>query len=103
MISGNGNGIRMQANNNVIQGNYIGINAKGAAFNYGAASVLGVSIFGSTGNTVGGATPAARNVISGHTIGLSLNNAPRPSCRETSSVRMLPAPLPWATRTSALT
>jgi titin len=65
----------MQADNNVIQGNYIGVSATGGAFNYSNGTPVGVFIFSSTGNTVGGTTPAARNVISGHSIGLSLNNA----------------------------
>jgi len=71
VISGNANGIRMQANNNVILGNYIGVNATGGAFN-GTGNTFGVAIFG-TSNTIGGTTPAARNVISGHSIGISLN------------------------------
>ncbi len=75
VISGNGTEIRMQADNNVIQGNYIGVSATGGAFNYSNSTPIGVFIFGSNGNTVGGTTPAARNVISGHNIGLSLNNA----------------------------
>jgi CSLREA domain-containing protein len=75
VISGNGTEIRMQADNNLIQGNYIGVSATGGAFNYSNATPTGVFIFSSTGNTVGGTTPAARNVISGHAVGLSLNNA----------------------------
>src|SRR5438552_1435134 len=33
-------------------------------------------MFNATGNTIGGPTAAARNVISGHNIGISLNSAP---------------------------
>jgi len=76
VISGNGTEIRMQADNNVIQGNYIGISVTGGAFNYSNTSVLGINIFNSTGNTIGGLTSAARNVISGHSIGISLNSTP---------------------------
>src|SRR5438105_2168429 len=76
VISGNGTEIRMQADNNVIQGNYIGISATGGAFNYSSTSVVGINIFSSTGNTIGGLTSAARNVISGHSIGISLNSTP---------------------------
>src|SRR3989440_872615 len=76
VISGNGEEIRMQADNNVIQGNYIGISATGGGVNYSKTTVLGINIFSSTGNTIGGLTPAARNVISGHSIGISLNNTP---------------------------
>ena len=59
VISGNGTEIRMQADNNVIQGNYIGISATGGAFNYSNTTITGVFIFSSTGNTVGGTTPEA--------------------------------------------
>ena len=76
VISGNGTEIRMQADNNLIQGNYIGVSATGGAFNYSNTTVLGINIFSSTGNTIGGLTPAARNVISGHSIGISLNSTP---------------------------
>src|SRR2546421_12698839 len=69
VISGNGTEIRMQADNNVIQGNYIGISATGGAFNYSNTTFTGVFIFSSNGNTVGGTTPPARNVISGHNTG----------------------------------
>ena len=75
-ISGNNNDIRMQADNNVIQGNYIGVSPTGGAFNYSNISALGITIFNSTGNSIGGTTPAARNVISGHSIGISLNSDP---------------------------
>src|SRR5207249_10198665 len=76
VISGNGTEIRMQADNNLIQGNYIGVNATGEAFNYSNTTVLGINIFSSTGNTIGGQTSATRNVISGHSIGISLNSTP---------------------------
>ena len=76
VISGNGTEIRMQADNNLIQGNYVGISATGGAFNYSNTTVLGINIFSSTGNTIGGLTSAARNVISGHSIGISLNSTP---------------------------
>src|SRR5713226_4048192 len=76
VISGNGTEIRMQADNNLIQGNYVGISVTGGAFNYSNTSVLGINIFNSTGNTIGGLTSAARNVISGHSIGISLNSTP---------------------------
>ncbi|PYS73360.1 MAG: hypothetical protein DMF73_06045, partial [Acidobacteria bacterium] len=76
VISGNGTEIRMQADNNLIQGNYIGVSATGGAFNYSNASVLAINIFSSTGNTIGGPAPTARNVISAHSIGISLNTTP---------------------------
>src|SRR5437763_17211258 len=48
----------------------------GRAFNYSNTTVLGINVFNSTGNTIGGLAPAARNVISGHSIGISLNSTP---------------------------
>jgi titin len=49
------------ASGNVVQGNYIGTTASGTAVL--ANSDDGVYIYGAPGNTVGGATDAARNVI----------------------------------------
>src|SRR5437588_3208560 len=66
----------MQADTNLIQGNYIGVSATSWAFNYSNASALAINIFSSTGNTIGGPAPAARNVISAHSIGISLNTTP---------------------------
>jgi hypothetical protein len=69
VISGNINqGVAMSdagTSNNVVAGNYIGLNAAGtAAVPNGFA---GVEMFGSaSGNTVGGTTASARNVISGN-------------------------------------
>jgi Ca2+-binding RTX toxin-like protein len=58
----------------VIQGNRIGTNAAGTAAV--ANGGPGVRISGSAGNTVGGTTPAARNVISGNTgNGVSITGA----------------------------
>jgi hypothetical protein len=56
-----GNGIWIQSNGNTVAGNFIGTNASGT----GALgnSVDGVSLQASS-NTVGGTTPAARNIIS---------------------------------------
>jgi hypothetical protein len=57
---------------NVIEGNYIGLNAAGTA---PLANNQGVAIF-SSGNRVGGTTAAARNIISGNTTsGVALVNA----------------------------
>ena len=64
VISGNNrNGIMLNGTSNVVQGNYIGTSASGAA-DLGNTGE-GVSI-GSDNNTVGGTTAAARNVISGN-------------------------------------
>src|SRR4029077_4175841 len=72
IISGNGaNGVEISnpgdngTNNNTVLGNYIGTDVTGtiAKPNGGA----GVSIFGGArSNTIGGTTPAARNIISGN-------------------------------------
>jgi len=73
VISGNSSGISVGAANTVIQGNYIGVNATGGAFT--GNGVLAISVGGS-GTVIGGTTPASRNVISGHFIGIGLNTAP---------------------------
>jgi Domain of unknown function (DUF4347)/Bacterial Ig-like domain/Putative Ig domain/RTX calcium-binding nonapeptide repeat (4 copies) len=53
--------------NNVISGNFLGTDSTGTITSGFGNSFTGVSIFdGSSGNTVGGSTPAARNVISGN-------------------------------------
>src|SRR5436190_657535 len=60
-----GTGIQLETSGgNTLAGNWIGLMTNGAAKGNGT----GVSIFGgSTGNTIGGTTAAARNVISGNT------------------------------------
>ena len=66
LISGNGNGVYLNqpgTTANTILGNYIGTNASG---NAGVANEFGVAILSASGNTVGGDTPEARNIISGN-------------------------------------
>jgi hypothetical protein len=67
VISGNAqNGVRIMlpaATNNVVAGNFVGINAAGAAL---GNTLDGVVIAGAPGNTIGGTTPGVRNVISGN-------------------------------------
>ncbi len=82
IISGN-NGIGIAitataggtATNNVIEGNYIGLNAAGTVLvknpTIVGSNTTGVDISGASGNTVGGTAPGARNVISGNAV----NNA----------------------------
>lgn len=76
VISGNGQvGVSLSgsnASNNLVQGNYIGINANGnAALGNG---LYGVEIFGTSYNTIGGTSSDARNVISGNNLyGISIN------------------------------
>ena len=76
LISGNnGSGIHIYggSQNDVIQGNYIGVNQSGTAPipNIGGLNDAGVQIgawpaLGGSGTLIGGATPGARNVISGN-------------------------------------
>ncbi len=52
------------ANNNIVQGNIIGLNATGtAAF---SSSNDGIILYSSSGNLIGGPQPAAANIISGN-------------------------------------
>jgi hypothetical protein len=71
VISGNKNdGVEIfgsGATGNKVQGNYIGTDKTGAA-NLGNTGA-GVSISGAINNTIGGTTPAARNIISGNGAG----------------------------------
>src|SRR5438128_12253638 len=68
VISGNGQaGIFLNGSgvlSNVVQGNFIGIDALGKTAIGNA--LAGVELSGVTNNTVGGSTPVARNVISGN-------------------------------------
>src|SRR5262249_36601418 len=63
-----GNAIDISSNGNVIAGNFIGTNTAGtAALPNGAFGIGAVILAGSaSNNTVGGITPAARNLISGN-------------------------------------
>ncbi|MEX2175896.1 MAG: hypothetical protein WD872_16160 [Pirellulaceae bacterium] len=70
VISGNSfnNGVPIEGagtNNNLVQGNLIGLNAAGTA----AVPNGGNGVFilgGASGNTIGGTVPAARNIVSGN-------------------------------------
>lgn len=66
LISGNAwDGIDLGSDENTVAGNLIGTNAAGTAAipNSGGS---GISVNGSSHNTIGGTVPAARNVISGN-------------------------------------
>jgi hypothetical protein len=54
------------SNNNAISGNFIGVNVAGTASSYVGSSFAVDVESGSNGNTIGGATPDARNVLSGN-------------------------------------
>jgi hypothetical protein len=54
------------SSNNTISGNFIGVNVAGTASSFIGTSTAVDMETGSNGNTVGGATPDARNVLSGN-------------------------------------
>ena len=108
MISGNGQqGVWLSGTNgnvvgNVIQGNFIGLNAAGTG-RLGNANV-GIGISGAANNLIGGTTAGARNVISANgnsaTFGgvfLAYAAQPAINCWEIILAPMCPAPWPWAT------
>lgn len=74
LISGNsGNGIKLRgpgANGEIIQGNFIGVNASGRGPLGNRQD--GILVADSPHNQIGGSTPAARNIISGNMIGIEL-------------------------------
>ena len=75
LISGNSTGIQIQSSpstGNVVAGNFIGTTAAGTA---GLGNSTGVTISDAPGNTIGGTTAGARNLISGNSTGISLINA----------------------------
>lgn len=74
-----------EASGNIIQGNYIGTKVNGTEALQNALS--GVLIMDAAGNTVGGATPGERNLISGNGAnGVLIVNAHPPGNTETDVV-----------------
>lgn len=77
VITNNGNeGITIAgsgATNHTIQGNFIGINVDGTAGS-GNADV-GLALISGSGNTIGGTTAAARNVISNNSENIEINTS----------------------------
>src|SRR5439155_18456720 len=68
-VGSNGDGLTITgtgANNNLVQGNFIGTNPAGRAAFANTGSGVNIS-GGAQANTVGGTTAGARNVISGNT------------------------------------
>jgi titin len=61
---GNDTGIYVSANNNVIVGNLIGVNAAGTAALTNVNN--GIVIYGCSGNLIGGPVPPAANIVSGN-------------------------------------
>ena len=82
VISGNtGSGIRLSLSNGggSVQGNYIGTDASGS---YAIGNNFGIAIL-SSGATIGGTTPAARNVISGNNYGIDIGSLTTGTIRDT--------------------
>ena len=68
-----GNGISLRnGDGNTIECNFVGTNVGGTA-DLGNA-IDGIRLFDSADNTIGGATPAARNLISGNQNGIQIRN-----------------------------
>src|SRR5262249_42288869 len=77
VISGNqiGIGITSASTRTLVQGNYVGTDATGGSAVPNTTTGI-VVVQASTGNTIGGTTAAARNVISGNTQhGIQINNS----------------------------
>lgn len=75
VISGNfGNGVHVAlGSNNLVQGNYIGVNAAGTA---ALPNENGIVFFNASNNTIGGSTAAHRNVVSGNrNVGISIDSS----------------------------
>jgi uncharacterized repeat protein (TIGR01451 family) len=71
-ITGSGFAIVINGDNNVVAGNYVGTDAAGAS---ASPNYAGITVFGAN-NTIGGASAADRNVVSGNrTHGVHLNGA----------------------------
>ena len=64
-INGFNNGIQLEpgSTGDLIQGNFIGTDVTGT---YQESNNQGILVNGTSGNTIGGTTPAARNVVSGN-------------------------------------
>ncbi len=87
IISGHSNRVGVQidiGSNNTVQGNLIGTDASGTiAFGNDTGVLVSVN---STSNLIGGATPAARNVISGNTgDGILIGRPSNANCCSSSS------------------
>ncbi|MEQ1861587.1 MAG: hypothetical protein ABMA13_16825, partial [Chthoniobacteraceae bacterium] len=77
--NGNGNGIAIQSDNNLVVGNFIGTDVSGTADFGNASSQVFVGLFSGTdvftGNRIGGPNPADRNILSGGARGVSFTDS----------------------------
>jgi CSLREA domain-containing protein len=73
--SGAGTVLLILADNNTIQGNYIGTNAAGSAALRSSNGIDGIEMLAATNNTIGGSAPGAGNVIVAGNVGIVLNSA----------------------------
>lgn len=64
-----------EGDDNVVQGNYLGTDASGQTTNNESSQYRGIEILGSSGNLVGGESPAAANLIGGCDIGVEVATA----------------------------
>ncbi|MCA9127216.1 MAG: right-handed parallel beta-helix repeat-containing protein [Planctomycetales bacterium] len=71
LIAGGFSGINIFSNNNIVQGNLIGVDITGRAALANASSAI--NVFGDN-NLIGGVDPAARNVISASEIGVEIQS-----------------------------
>ena len=104
VISGNLAGIEIDgatSTANLIEGNLIGTDKSGTA-DLGNSN-QGVLIEGAFGNTIGGTTAAARNVISANQWGIQIDGSTATTTwsRETTSAPTSPASYLWATKSTA--
>ena len=73
--AGSGTIVLSNGGTNTIQGNYIGVNAAGTAAMQAGPGTEGISLFASTGNTIGGVRQAGGNVILGTDRGIFIGAA----------------------------
>ncbi|MEX0879455.1 MAG: S-layer homology domain-containing protein [Thermoanaerobaculia bacterium] len=74
VIHGFNRGIWLKSDGNTVEGSFIGTDTTGTQ---GLGNGTGVWISSSSGNTIGGSTPAARNLVSASTnIGILMDQAP---------------------------
>jgi CSLREA domain-containing protein len=68
-------GVELSGSNNKLRGNFIGTNPGGTLDRGNGDQGVTVRFEGTSGNTIGGATPAARNLISGNNYGISISHS----------------------------